>query len=55
MYLRNGAIYVFGNREINAGQIIGDQMVPYIMPLERSINVDTELDMALLKLVMEPS
>jgi CMP-N,N'-diacetyllegionaminic acid synthase len=53
VYLRNGALYVFGPDQIAAGRIITDDMVAYVMPPESAVNVDTELDFALLKLVME--
>ena len=53
VYLRNGALYVFGPDQIVAGRIITDDMVAYVMPPESAVNVDTEMDFALLKLVME--
>jgi CMP-N,N'-diacetyllegionaminic acid synthase len=53
VYLRNGALYVFGPDQIAAGRIITDDMVAYVMPPESAVNVDTEMDFALLKLVME--
>jgi CMP-N,N'-diacetyllegionaminic acid synthase len=53
VYLRNGAIYVFGPEQIKSRSIITNNMMAYIMPSESSINVDTEMDFNLLKLMME--
>lgn len=55
IYLRNGALYVFGPQQIAAGRIITDDMLAYVMPQQSAVNVDTEMDFALLKLVMEGS
>lgn len=53
LYLRNGALYVFGPREIDEGRIITDDMLAYVMDANSSVNVDTEFDLRVLKLVME--
>jgi CMP-N,N'-diacetyllegionaminic acid synthase len=53
VYHRNGSIYVFGWREIASGQIIGDRMLPYVMPLASSINVDGVVDLLLVQAMME--
>lgn len=53
VYLRNGALYVFGPEQVTAGRIITDDMVAYVMPPESAVNVDTEMDFVLLKLIME--
>lgn len=52
VFHRNGAVYVFGQPEIDAGVIIGDHMLAYEMPASRSLNIDTELDMIILQAVM---
>jgi CMP-N,N'-diacetyllegionaminic acid synthase len=46
VYHRNGAIYAF-RREIIETQatLIGENTFPYVMPRERSINIDDELDL----------
>jgi N-acylneuraminate cytidylyltransferase len=49
IYLRNGALYVFGRRELESGQIISHDMLGYVMPGATAINVDTELDLAVLE------
>lgn len=53
VYLRNGALYVFGPAQIDEGRVITDDMLAYVMGAESSVNVDTELDLKVLKLVME--
>lgn len=52
VYHRNGAIYVFGQRELERGQIIVDQMIPYVMGHEASVNIDTEIDLLLLEAIL---
>lgn len=52
VFHRNGAMYVFGPREVDAGAIISDHMLAYEMPAERSLNIDTELDLKILQAVM---
>jgi CMP-N,N'-diacetyllegionaminic acid synthase len=52
VFHRNGAIYVFGQRELKRGKIIVDPMIPYVMAHETSVNVDTELDLLLLEAIL---
>ena len=48
VYIRNGAIYAFKKSVIyRYGNIYGINVHPYIMPAERSINIDTEFDLLL--------
>lgn len=53
-YMRNGAIYLT-RRDVLLGQnsIWGSVIRPYIMPPERSVSVDSELDLKLVQLLME--
>jgi CMP-N,N'-diacetyllegionaminic acid synthase len=53
VYLRNGSIYVFGQREVASGNVICERMIGYEMPRTRSINIDTELDLAFFKFMAE--
>jgi CMP-N,N'-diacetyllegionaminic acid synthase len=53
IYHRNGSLYIFGSREVESGRIISDAMVPYVMPPDASVNIDTELDLLLMKAVLE--
>ena len=52
-YMRNGAIYLT-RRDVlmERGSIWGDVIRPYIMPPERSVSVDSELDLKLVELLM---
>lgn len=52
-YMRNGAIYLT-RRDVlmNDNSIWGRSICPYVMPEERSINIDSELDFKLVELVM---
>jgi CMP-N,N'-diacetyllegionaminic acid synthase len=48
IYRRNGAIYAMRTQAfLREGSLIGHAAVPYIMPAERSVNIDTEVDLAL--------
>ena len=53
VYHRNGVAYVFGQREVESGEIISSYMTPYVMPIESAINIDNELDFALLENIIE--
>jgi CMP-N,N'-diacetyllegionaminic acid synthase len=52
-YMRNGAIYLT-RRDVlmERNSIWGDVIRPYIMPPERSVGVDSELDLKLVELLM---
>ena len=52
VYHRNGAIYVFGPEQIARREIIAAEMAAYEMAPERSVNIDTELDLLLLEAVL---
>lgn len=44
-YCRNGAIYVFRTeRTTRRGRLYGDKVLPWVMPDERSVNIDREVD-----------
>lgn len=48
VYHRNGAIYAAKRRLITeAGRLWGGRMVPYVMPKERSVNIDDLQDLAI--------
>jgi CMP-N-acetylneuraminic acid synthetase len=53
-YLRNGAIYLT-RRDVLMGKdsIWGKVIRPYVMPPERSVNIDSELDLKLIELLMK--
>lgn len=48
VFLRNGSIYAFKVRNGNF-EIITKQIVPYVMPPERSINLDSPVDLIVLR------
>lgn len=39
-YMRNGAVYVIRRENIRKGIFWGEKLVPYIMPVERSVCID---------------
>ena len=43
-YMRNGAVYVLRRENILKGIFYGAPIIPYIMPDERSICIDSVLD-----------
>jgi CMP-N,N'-diacetyllegionaminic acid synthase len=55
-YVRNGAIYLT-RRDVLMEQnsIWGGFICPYVMPAERSVNVDSELDLKMVELMLKSS
>lgn len=51
VYQLNGAIYATRKRVIESGKILGDDTRAYIMPAERSIDIDTEFDLKIARLL----
>jgi CMP-N-acetylneuraminic acid synthetase len=53
-YMRNGAIYLT-RRDVlmDKGSIWGEVIRPYVMPAERSVNIDSELELKLVELLMQ--
>ena len=45
LFLRNGAIYLTRVEVVNGGSIKGTRSIAYVMPEERSVNIDTEFDL----------
>jgi len=53
-YRRNGAVYVSRRDVVMGGHsLYGRRCIPYVMPPERSINIDTELDLICARAVWE--
>ena len=53
VYSRNGAIYLIKvDHILNESSIYGGVTIPYIMPFERSINIDTYNDIILMKSIL---
>jgi CMP-N,N'-diacetyllegionaminic acid synthase len=54
VFVRNGAIYATRRDVlIQQGTFYGQNMRAYFMPIERSINIDTEFDFAVAELLLE--
>jgi CMP-N,N'-diacetyllegionaminic acid synthase len=53
-YVRNGAIYIT-RRDVlmEQGSIWGQVIRPYVMPAERSVNVDSEMDLKLAEIILD--
>ena len=51
-YMRNGTLYLARRDVVFAGAMWGDRVRPYEMPEERSVGIDTELDLRLADLLM---
>lgn len=52
-YIRNGAVYLTRRDSIMIGNSIwGNVIRPYVMPPERSVNIDSELDLVLADAIM---
>jgi CMP-N-acetylneuraminic acid synthetase len=53
VYLRNGAVYALRRSLVDEQQtLIGTDIRPYVMPAERSINIDSDRDLLLADLVL---
>ncbi|MDJ0837214.1 MAG: acylneuraminate cytidylyltransferase family protein [Acidobacteriota bacterium] len=52
-YLRNGAIYLIRRASLVAGSLHGKDQCPYIMPADRSVNIDEPLDFVMAELLIK--
>ncbi len=53
-YVRNGAIYLTRRDVLMDGNSIWGKVIrPYVMPAERSVNVDSEMDLKLAGLMLQ--
>ena len=52
IYHRNGSIYIFKKSNLNKNTIYGKNITPFIMPIERSINIDNKNDFELAKILL---
>jgi CMP-N-acetylneuraminic acid synthetase len=53
MYKRNGAIYLTKVGFLRDGDLFGRDSRAWVMPPERSVDIDTPLDFALAELMMK--
>ncbi len=51
-YMRNGAIYLTRRDVLMGGSIWGDRVRPFQMPEERSVGIDSELELKLVDLLL---
>lgn len=52
VYVRNCAVYVSSRHTIDAGDLLGTDSRGYVMPRERSIDINDEFDFALAELLL---
>lgn len=52
-YRINGAIYINLVKELDRNTSFNDNIIPYIMPRERAVDIDTETDILLAGILME--
>jgi CMP-N-acetylneuraminic acid synthetase len=45
IYVRNGSVYATRRPSLDRGQVIGDDCRGYVMPHERSLDINEELDL----------
>lgn len=53
LYVRNGSVYASHAYVINSGKIIGPDCRAYIMPRERSIDINEEIDLLFAEFLLE--
>ncbi len=52
-YVRNGSVYVTRRELIERGEIVGPDCYGHIMPAERSVDINTEMDLDWAELLLE--
>jgi CMP-N,N'-diacetyllegionaminic acid synthase len=52
LYSRNGAVYVSRRSTIDAGSVIGETSHGYVMPRERSVDINDEFDWRLAEFIL---
>ena len=52
VYHRNGSVYISSRETILSGRMLSDKIIPYIMPPDRSLNIDSPFDLLLADLLM---
>jgi len=53
LYMPNGSIYISSTEDLRKfNGFFGDKIIPYIMPKERSVDIDTTLDFKLAELLL---
>jgi CMP-N-acetylneuraminic acid synthetase len=54
VYVRNCSVYATRRSLIDAGQVIGDDCRAYVMPRERSLDINEELDLKFAEFLLTP-
>ena len=52
-FMRNGSVYVGSVNNVKAGTLLGDRPKGYEMPIERAPSIDSELDFALVEILLK--
>lgn len=53
LWMRNGSIYVSRREVLESGRLVGDDVRGYVMPRERSHDIDTPRDLAFARFLLE--
>lgn len=53
VFVRNGAVYASRVETIDAGGLWGSHSLPYLMPAERSVNINQEIDWVLAEAMLK--
>lgn len=53
IYVRNGSVYCSSMRSIEAGNIVGDDCAGYLMPRERSLDINDPIDFYFAEFMLE--
>jgi CMP-N,N'-diacetyllegionaminic acid synthase len=53
LWVRNGALYISRRDVLEQGKLVADDVHGYRMPVERSLDVNTELDLAFAAFILE--
>ena len=53
-YIRNGTVYALTRAALDSGKLFGHtESLAYVMPAERSVNIDTDLDLVLCNVLLQ--
>lgn len=52
-YVRNGSVYVSSIKLIRSGQLLSDSCVGYLMPADRSVDINEEIDLLFAEFLMQ--
>ncbi len=52
VYQRNGAIYLLRRDRLLESRLYGDRILPYVMPEDKSVDIDTQIDFHLAEVLL---